>query len=478
MKKKKGISLIVLIITIIVMIILAATAILTLSNSGIINRANEAVEKTDLAQVKNLAALKWSEAYLRNEKDIETYVLNGLKNERINIDKYDITVTLNGVDVELKEEVPSEWNENVVALKDGVPVPKGFVASPYSGEKTKEGGLVIYELAEGETSIPSNETQYTSWTTRNQYVWVPVEGEDFTTKFIRQNFNSYSEISNKLGDYSDDSFMAWEVVIDSATNMPELEQSLDYITSTTLAEIQAMYASVKKYGGFYIARYEAGIDNQRTSNNGVLETNIYSMMGKIPYTYVPWTKNNLINEDTNGAVQVARSIYPASNTEYGVVSTLTYGVQWDTVLQWWLDTKTVTDVLDSKAYGNCINHEINVLEDLNIGAKVAAVTVIDGDDGDIVGTYLEPSVVKKPSGTIWMLSTGALKAAKLNNIYDMAGNFLELTMEGCGNDTRIIRGGDGTLFGDEDGGSVADRLPVYVFESYYYMSFRVCLYIK
>ena len=46
MKKKQGISLIVLVITIIVMIILAASVVLTLSNSGIINKANEAVEKT------------------------------------------------------------------------------------------------------------------------------------------------------------------------------------------------------------------------------------------------------------------------------------------------------------------------------------------------------------------------------------------------------------------------------------------------
>lgn len=54
MKNNKEISLIVLVITIIVMIILAGSIILTLSNSGMINRANEAVEKTDLAQAKNL----------------------------------------------------------------------------------------------------------------------------------------------------------------------------------------------------------------------------------------------------------------------------------------------------------------------------------------------------------------------------------------------------------------------------------------
>ena len=51
----KGISLIVLVITIIVMIILAGTIILSLSDTGIIDRASEAVENTNLDQVKTLA---------------------------------------------------------------------------------------------------------------------------------------------------------------------------------------------------------------------------------------------------------------------------------------------------------------------------------------------------------------------------------------------------------------------------------------
>ena len=138
---KQGISLIVLVITIIVMIILAAAIVLTLNNSGIINRANEAVEKTDLAQIKKLAALKWSESYLNNEEDISGYVIEKLSEEGINTDKYEITVTNTGVDVAIKEIVPGEWADNVVAIKDGVPIPKGFVASPYSDENKKQEAL-------------------------------------------------------------------------------------------------------------------------------------------------------------------------------------------------------------------------------------------------------------------------------------------------------------------------------------------------
>lgn len=46
------------------MIVLAAAIVLTLNNTGIINMANDAFVTTDLAQVKHLATVKWSEAYL------------------------------------------------------------------------------------------------------------------------------------------------------------------------------------------------------------------------------------------------------------------------------------------------------------------------------------------------------------------------------------------------------------------------------
>ena len=46
--KNKGISLITLVITIIIMIILAGAIILTLTNSGIFDKANDAVSKYSL----------------------------------------------------------------------------------------------------------------------------------------------------------------------------------------------------------------------------------------------------------------------------------------------------------------------------------------------------------------------------------------------------------------------------------------------
>ena len=64
MQNKKGISLIVLVITIIVMIILAAAIIISLNNTGIIGNANKAKNESDLANIKTAADLEYSEYIL------------------------------------------------------------------------------------------------------------------------------------------------------------------------------------------------------------------------------------------------------------------------------------------------------------------------------------------------------------------------------------------------------------------------------
>ena len=97
---KKGISLIVLVITIIVMIILASAIILSLDNTGIMDRAEQAVDASDIKQVQTYASTVWAEAYLdgaRTKADLKTAVLDGLKD--IDTSNYLIIVTQKGVDI-------------------------------------------------------------------------------------------------------------------------------------------------------------------------------------------------------------------------------------------------------------------------------------------------------------------------------------------------------------------------------------------
>ena len=378
-----------------------------------------------------------------------------------------------------KYVMKEEWVSNVTQIIDGVPIPKGFVASPYTGENKKESGLVIYELESEETQIPDTEDKFTSWTERNQYVWVPVD--DFT-KFVRQNFDrSDSIVTDDIGVEG-----YWEVILDTA-NMPDVAKNTAksrYMTVTTrdggitntLAEVQAMYASVKEYGGFYIARYEAGLDigNHKTSDDKVIIKTVHSKMNKAPYNYIQWA--SFMDYDTKGVVVVARGIYPVndeSNTT-GVVSTLIYGVQWDRTLAWYLETNAMAlnDVSsDSIAYGNYMDHDILSYTELNPGAQYSS------DDG-INYTHVTDDYIKgsDKANEPHLLTTGALKAAKINNIYDMAGNVMEWTMEGFSSDNRIYRGGRYGFGGDKE--PISDRSNYYPNYAYEFVGFRPALYIK
>ena len=104
MQKKQGISLIVLVITIIVMIILAASVVITLSNTGVINRASQAVDLTNEAAVQDLAALVWADAYMDNKRgtDLVNEVTTKLGEQGVTSDKWNITVTDTGVSVTSK----------------------------------------------------------------------------------------------------------------------------------------------------------------------------------------------------------------------------------------------------------------------------------------------------------------------------------------------------------------------------------------
>lgn len=368
--------------------------------------------------------------------------------------------------------VPETWKESVKAIYDGVPIPKGFMPSQATGENTKQGGLVIYEGTEPVT----DSNVYNALRNRNQYVWVPVDRNNFTTSFIRKNFGLSNYIASKLGEVEQGtSYGNWEVELNNE-NMPLTSQDINYMTPNTLAEVQAMYASVKKYGGFYVARYEAGLDNYRTELGDVTKlpkgTAVHSRMNTYPYNNIPWTLNAKQSEDTNGAVEVARSVYTKDDVNYGVVSTLIYGVQWDTILQWWLDTGAVTSLIDSGSYGNYGDFKITAGTATNLineGSKYYVYSSSTVSYNPITASYIKNAP--------HLYTTGALKVAKVNNIYDMAGNIQEYTMEGHSPWTRADRGGTCIHYVSEGWCVVSrnGRGPDSWFKT---IGFRVALYIK
>ncbi|MEG1705104.1 MAG: hypothetical protein RR290_00830 [Clostridia bacterium] len=315
-------------------------------------------EKSDtLSGIKNI---KYENERI-NDADIETYFKTNGKTVYKDIITIEKNVKIITVYVEDKA---GNWIADFVTVDDKIYsnllngpivstwsnpyIPKGFSKSTVAGETEVTTGFVIKDN--------NNE---------NEFVWIPVA--DFS-KFSRVEYNNGLTVAQCNEDKA----------------QPELA---------------AIYASVEKYGGYYIARYEAGLPDTTspaTLNHGKVCDGTIKPVSKpnvSPWNYIPWGANNDIASPGNGAVTVARSMY---KTNADIQSTLIYGVQWDAALEF------------IKNYG--IKDTIYPTDSSNKGNYTGSLKV-----------------------------TGASTGYKLNNIYDMAGNDLEWTMEE-NSTNRILRG--------------------------------------
>ena len=151
-----------------------------------------------------------------------------------------------------------------------------------------------------------------------------------------------------------------------------------------------MKTQVLKYGGFYIGRYEAGVNSTTLRTKVTTNQTVVCKKGVAPYNYVPWGKAmNDASEISgeSGAVYLAKNF--ASQHNYtSVTSTLTYGCEWDAMCRYIGDSQRTTTPNRSAA-------EL----------------------------------------------TGSVSTDVSKNIYDLAGNCREWTMEAYYADRRVIRGG-------------------------------------
>ena len=177
-KLKGGISLIVLVITIIVMIILAAAIILSLSNSGIISKANKAKTDSDTANLKeyvNTLRAEW-ELMTADEQTAEGS-FEAYANKKLEKSGYKGAVGADG-------EVYSNLNENAMAaIRAGIKV--GDTVTGYTVTST------TYETSGEENTAPSRtETDPTKQTVTTN--------TDITWKYLGVNANGEMEIMASL----------------------------------------------------------------------------------------------------------------------------------------------------------------------------------------------------------------------------------------------------------------------------------------
>ena len=429
-KKEEGITLIALITTIIVLLILAGVSIAMLTGqNGILTQAQNASTQTEIAEAKEKAQMDimaWQSERLENGQDAtlndETVktILTGKdyvkelkdtsfistkgEHEIQYSDLYTNGNNQGGGTANAGEEVtkPSTWPESnkIKAISDGagntIPLPIDF--NYVGGTKTE--GVVI-------SDAPNDNMDNTAG--GNQFVWVPV---DDYTKFQRQEGYSSKNPDSKLSSCGE---------ADSTGVNQYLADNSMQETDTTKQEAMAMYESVKDYGGFYIGRFEAGQE----------DGNLVVKKGKAVYNNVPWSANGSNMQETagttGGAVELSRN-FDSRYTNQSVKSTLCYGVQWDATMNF-IDPNYITNAtIGTPACG----------EDSYVR------------DSTGQGNYLDDDSTNNPG------NTGAKEEYKIKNIYDLAGNVFEWTMESFDTGIRVCRGGDYGNSGSGDPSSSRD----------------------
>ena len=122
----------------------------------------------------------------------------------------------------------------------------------------------------------------------------------------------------------------------------------------------------------------------------------------------------------------------------GATSCLCYGVQWDAVLNFVADS--THNITNSTNWGNYYTNA------WTINRTQASFTTNPSSEG-----WTTISSEKTKTGSQYMLlTTGASDSFKAKNIFDLAGNVHEWTMEAGGSINRVLRGGSYYNYGSDN----------------------------
>ena len=169
-----------------------------------------------------------------------------------------------------------------------------------------------------------------------------------------------------------------------------------------------MLSSVYKNGGFWISRYEIGdstataSNTTRTSDSGTTGVAV-SQANQIPYNYVT----------CSGAQTLANGM----STDSTKTSSLLFGIQWDLVCKFLEENSNLTKAdikSDSTSWGNYLNATVSNIKE---GAK------------QLISAVWTEKTEDKPESSSILLTTGASEYTNKMNIYDLAGNEYEWTLE-------------------------------------------------
>ena len=400
--RQSGITLIALVVTILIIIILAGVTInLTVGENGIFSKAKYAKEKYTNEEYLEQEQLNELYAYMAKDNSLPENTKDTEAGTQVKLPSSWYTTTAAYVSTEDGKTVTKEVKTaSVIAVATGngetVPVPNGF----YYVGGNKATGVVISDNKDDQNKYAGYESDGTIAKAvgvdlqGNQFVWIPCTIENYKKTNFGANYAN----------------AGW----DDKTTAVEKTQ-------------------IRKYGGFYIARYEAGLGDSGISNpmqqvtavtNSTYswgwQSDVYTTE-KVSSTAKPTSKANEIpwyHTNYFTAVQMSERMYANSNS---VTSDLVTGTMWDVMVQYIASSSEYTS---SGAWGNYKDSSINL--DRGYYTNVTSSGTTDGFKAITSGQKSGTRITNYP---YVLLSTGASDEAKRKNVYDVAGNLWEWITE-------------------------------------------------
>ena len=390
-KENKGVTLIALAVTIVVMLILAGVTISVLNGeNGIVKQAQKAKEESKIKELKEKVRIDIAGKRVENiNGELRVSVLKEILDKYFDNVPVETQIT-SETELKAKEEYGKyemkisdidvgeiTYETSYTIFKDvngeQVPIPEGYIVSENSDENIVNKGLVISDSR------------------GNEYVWISctVDSSSNKLQYKRTEWGVEKDGTDNSRAIKDELTLK---DIDVTYSKTDTDNGInEEISKEIVAQINAEKESIKKYGGYYIGRYEVGKDNKTAVIKAEQE----------PYVNIKWSK----------AYELAKGIGGGE----GATTYLCSSYSWDTA--------------------------INFIQ--NTTGKNYATSII-GFNGNWKSQEVKDSSGKviKPVNTAQRLNTGLTTA--LCNIYDMGGNVGEFTTElnpGM-SETVVLRGGN------------------------------------
>lgn len=420
--KNKGVTLIALAVTIVVMLILAGVTISVLNGeNGIVKQAQKAKEESKIKELKEKVRIDIAGKRVENiNGELRVSVLKEILDKYFDNVPVETQIT-SETELKAKEEYGKyemkisdidvgeiTYETSYTIFKDvngeQVPIPEGYIVSENSDENIVNKGLVISDSR------------------GNEYVWISctVDSSSNKLQYKRTEWGVEKDGTDNSRAIKDELTLK---DIDVTYSKTDTDNGInEEISKEIVAQINAEKESIKKYGGYYIGRYEVGKDNKTAVIKAEQE----------PYVNIKWSK----------AYELAKGIGGGE----GATTYLCSSYSWDTA--------------------------INFIQ--NTTGKNYATSII-GFNGNWKSQEVKDSSGKviKPVNTAQRLNTGLTTA--LCNIYDMGGNVGEFTTElnpGT-SEAVVLRGGNNN--GNDPAGY---RWDINCGNADSYCGFRATLFLK